>query len=42
MLWDFESESGREPFVEESIDSVIDAIVGDDVLKVFWLTEGMV
>ena len=42
MLGDFESENGDEPSAEEIFDSAVDAIVGDDVLKVFWLSEGMV
>src|SRR5579871_3528099 len=35
-LGDFESESHGEPSVEDVFDSAFDAMVGDDVLKVFW------
>lgn len=42
MLGIFESGSGGELFAEEALDCAFNAIVGDDPLKVFWLTEGMV
>lgn len=42
MFGDFESESGGEPAAEEALNSELDAIVGDDMLKAFWLTGDMV